>query len=99
MSNKLPIDVIPNTNPPRFRWMKIFDKHTHPRKVQCEGVLDPSVEEAVLALIEYAKDLEKGCEAALKRISALEEELTQRPTPRPAPGMPIPQGGTGKRGK
>ena len=54
----LPIDVVPNTSPPRFFWTQVVQSPVGPRAVGYEGVLPSHVESAVTALIALAKRLE-----------------------------------------
>ena len=94
---KLPIEIIPNTNPPRFKWEQVFDATGNPRIVQCEGVFPASMESAVAALIGYAKARDAQLADAEARIHALEEEISKRP---PIANASIPQGSAaGKRSK
>ena len=51
---ELPIDVVPNTNPPLFRWTQVAGTTGDPVQ-ECEGMLPPSCETAVAALICMAK--------------------------------------------
>lgn len=53
----LPIDVIPNTTPPRFHWRQVVDTPIGKKTVEHEGLLPPSLEPAVLDLIGIAKQL------------------------------------------
>ncbi len=48
---KLPIDVVPGTNPPKFRWGQSVNTPSGKRMVEYEGPLPPSVEEAVVELV------------------------------------------------
>lgn len=54
---KLPIDVIPGSNPPRFRWRQTIDTPDGRRSVDHEAGLPPTVEVAVVRLIGIAKQL------------------------------------------
>lgn len=51
----LPIDIVPNTHPPKFRWKQAASTPLGPRIVDCEGELPASVESAVAELITLAK--------------------------------------------
>ena len=51
----LPIDLIPGTRPPRFRWRQTVTTPAGDRVVNYEGVLPPAAEEAVAQLIALAK--------------------------------------------
>lgn len=54
----LPIQRIPNTHPPRFRWMQTVGTPLGKRRVAYEGVLPPNIEEAVISLVAQAEQLE-----------------------------------------
>jgi len=51
----LPIDVIPDTSPPRFRWRQTVSTPLGDRVVDHEGELPSTVEEAVIILIAITK--------------------------------------------
>ena len=50
----LSIDVVPGTDPPRFRWKQMVQTPAGPYPVDYEGVLPSSVEGAVRTLIATA---------------------------------------------
>jgi hypothetical protein len=57
----LPIDVIPGTKPPIFRWKQTVDTPVGRRTVEQEGRVPPSMEAAVMqviALAEAAADID-----------------------------------------
>lgn len=54
----LPIDVVPGTDPPLFRWRHTVSTPAGPRTVDCGGPLPPSVEGAVRELIGRARQLQ-----------------------------------------
>lgn len=70
----IPIDVVPDTSPPRFLWTQTVQSPIGPREVGYEGVLPPHVEGAVAALIALAKQQEQKI-AELQRAN---EKLTDR---------------------
>lgn len=81
----LPIDIVPGTNPPKFKWQQTVDALGGVRKVDCEGALPPSVEESVKALITLAKQqaqeiigLRRMVEDMASRVAAQSELLTAR---------------------
>lgn len=51
----LPIDVIPGTNPPRFRWKQTVSTPDGTKTVECEGNVPAGVEQALVAVIALAK--------------------------------------------
>lgn len=73
--NPLPIDVIPNTNPPRFRWRQTVQTPTGLRTVENEGILPPSVEGAVLVLITLAKRQQKEADGLAEQVADLAAEV------------------------
>ena len=81
----LPIDVVPGTDPPRFRWRQVVDSPVGVRVIEHERVMLPSVEGAVLALVELAKEQSRQIVA----LRAAMTHVTARATPA-AP--PIPDG-------
>jgi hypothetical protein len=75
----LPIDVIPGTHPQRFKWQQRATTPIGDRVMDCEGPLPPSVEGAVVALINLAKrqaehvvKLQEQCDEANRRANAAE---------------------------
>lgn len=81
----IPIDVVPDTNPPKFRWRQVVDSIAGIRVVDHEGTLPPTVEVAVVGLIDMAKEL-MGDNAILRgqvqgmsdRIGAQSELLSKK---------------------
>ena len=63
----LPIDVIPNTSPARFRWRQLVTTPTD-KMVECEGALTSAAEGAVMSLIALAKRQEQEIEG-LRRMN------------------------------
>lgn len=62
----LPIDVVPGSRPPSFRWRQTVETPYGCRVVEHVGSLPPTVEEAVKLLISVAKQLHRENEV-LKR--------------------------------
>ncbi len=82
----LPIDVIPNSNPPRFRWRQIVPTPAGTKSVEYNGAqLPPSVEGAVIQLIELAKQQYADNVELRKKLELL--------TPKAAPPQPTPRKG------
>ena len=73
----LPIDVIPNTNPPRFRWRQRVTLPV-PHTTVCEGQLPHAVEEAVLTLIILAKQQAREIETLKKRVEFAHAPSTKK---------------------
>lgn len=81
----LPINTVPNTRPPRFKWRQMLTTPDGPRAVEGEGTLPPSIEGAVKELISMAKqliaenaDLRVVVESLAARVSAQSELLSKR---------------------
>ena len=55
----LPIDVIPGTSPPRFKWSQVVETPNGRQVIEHEGVILPSVEVAIAQLIGTAKKLQE----------------------------------------
>lgn len=82
---KLPIDLVPGTNPPVFKWVQTVETIGATAVQECEGMLPPSCERAVEALVTTAKELLKDnamlmgqLEAARRRTDQLDREAQQR---------------------
>ncbi len=65
---QLPIDVVPHTHPPKFRWQQSVSTMDGVRTVDCEGPLPPAVEGAVGRLVVLAKQLQKENEELQKQL-------------------------------
>lgn len=53
----MPIDVVPGSNPPIFRWRQTVETVSGRTTVNHEGTLAAPVESAIVALIKLAKQL------------------------------------------
>ena len=73
----LPIDLIPGTRPPRFRWRQTVTTPAGDRVVNYEGVLPPAAEEAVAQLIALAKTQAKRLDEALRLVAEMSEKMRQ----------------------
>lgn len=58
----LPIDVVPGTSPPVFRWSQVVATPAGPRTSRMEGRLPANIEGAVLAMVQMVKDLLVQCD-------------------------------------
>lgn len=67
---QLPIDVIPGTHPPRFKWKQKVSTPVGTRVVDGEGPLPPSVEQAVIDLIALAIGQSDQIEQLKKQVEA-----------------------------
>ena len=54
---KLPIDVVPGTNPPVFHWTQLVDTFNGKQVMEYREALPPNVEVAVQRLVSVAKQL------------------------------------------
>lgn len=50
----LPIELVPNSRPPRFRWKQTISTPVGDRTIDHEGTLSPTVEDALVKLIALA---------------------------------------------
>lgn len=83
----LPIDVVANTNPPLFKWTQVVGGVVQ----QCEGMLPPSCESAVAALIEVARRaLEDNVALRAKLRTANERADRLTPDKAKVPASPPP---------
>jgi hypothetical protein len=54
----LPIEIVPNTSPPRFRWKRTVSTLNGTSTVACEGTVPPQLECVLSDLIAAAKKLQ-----------------------------------------
>lgn len=96
----LPIDVLPRTDPPMFRWKQLITSPIGTSVVEQEGSLPVTCEAAVVALITLTKRLLKEnamlqgqVQGLCDRVAGQSELLSQRaekPAPVPAtPSQPV----------
>lgn len=71
----LPIELVPNTSPPLFRWTQIAQSIIGPRTVECQGSLPPGVEDAVIKLISIAKTYREEIDSLKMEIKELKCNL------------------------
>lgn len=90
MKKQLPIDVIPGTNPPRFRWRLKVDTIAGPKVVESEGLVLPSIESALVELISMVKKLQLE-NAVLRQAEKQQRESVS------APVAPANRGQTNRR--
>lgn len=100
----LPIDVVPDTNPPRFFWKQTVQSPIGPREVGYEGLLPPHVEGAVAALVVLAKQQaqeiatwKQTIEDMAAQLDAQKAELIETPPEHLLP--PAPKQFLSKKGK
>ncbi len=81
----LPIDHIPGTNPPKFKWKQTVVTLTGSHTSECEGMVQITIEKALLELIGLAKQqekeiigLQKQIEGHVTRIVNQSELLTRK---------------------
>lgn len=77
----LPIDVIPDTLPLRFRWKYVMDTISGPRSLDQVGCLPPTVEDAVLDLIKLTKRQAQEIEELRKELKQFKSQPVQPPPP------------------
>ena len=71
----LPIELISNSSPPRFRWRQTLQTPIGTRTVDHEGTLPPTVETAVEFLIALAKQQAQEIIGLQKRVETAEKRL------------------------
>lgn len=49
--DSLPIELVPNSRPPRFKWKRVVDTPTGKQTVDMEGCVQSSMEDALVDLI------------------------------------------------
>ena len=72
---KLPIDVVPRTNPPIFRWIQVVDTPNGWRTVEHEEALPSTVEKAVAHLIKIARQLITANVAMQAQIDSMSDRI------------------------
>lgn len=88
----LPIDIVPNTNPPKFKWRNAVHTMNGTATQDCEGMLPPSCERAVEDLISVTKQALKDnamlrgqVEAMTKKNEPIPQRIAETLTTAPAP--------------
>ena len=89
--SSLSIDIVPNTNPPRFLWQQKVSTPIGDCVVKHEGMLLPTIEGAIAELIAIVKrqareikELKRINEGLTDRVAAQSELLTKRAETLPA---------------
>lgn len=80
----LPIDVIPGSSPPRFRWRQLVDTIGGSRYVDMEGALAVGAEKAVAILIDVTKRLMIECATLRGQVEAAKMDIPPPPSLPPA---------------
>lgn len=73
----LPINLIPNTQPPRFRWKQVVSTPSGNHTVDHEGTLPAPVESAVMDLIRVARRQELEIEKLQNTIREMDTRITE----------------------
>lgn len=73
--NQLPIDVVPNTNPPRFKWRRSVNTMIGKKTVDCDGALPPQVEDSVRDVIALVRDQEREIERLREQVAASQKQI------------------------
>jgi hypothetical protein len=71
---QLPIEQVPHSNPPRFRWKYVADTPNGKMVVDQEGALPPSMEVAMQRMISITKQLLLENAALHGKIKAMEAQ-------------------------
>ncbi len=82
---QLPIDIIPNCKPPRFKWKQVLTTPNGTRVVVYDGAVMLTLEGALVDLIELAKQQYADNVELRKKLELL--------TPKAAPPQPTPRKG------
>ncbi len=89
----LPIDLVPNVHPPRFKWKQIVTTPVGNQTVAHEGRLPPAVELAVMDLIRVAHrqelEITKLQETVLEMDTRIAEMTKERHETGTLPSAPI----------
>lgn len=72
---ELPIEVVPKTNPPRFRWRQLVNTPVGHQVISHEGSLPPTVETAVVRMIGICKQLVMDNAALHGQVDALQRQI------------------------
>jgi hypothetical protein len=83
----LPIDVVPGTNPPRFRWRLTVDTIAGSRTIDQEALLPSQVEKQIVALIKLVREMESQCTKLQAFKDWVHKYLDAHGIPHHPPGM------------
>lgn len=72
---KLPIELIPNSRPPRFRWTQLVGTPVGPKLVHHEGSVPPELEIALVALYQRAIDQDQEIVGLRHKVQGMTEQL------------------------
>ncbi len=86
--SKLPIEVVPSSRPPRFRWRQLVHGPGRSEYVEREGPVEASMEVALVEVIQLARSaaemqqeilgLRKQNEELHARLAALSEQVNKK---------------------
>ena len=79
----LPIELVPNTHPPLFRWKQVVETPIGSRTTEQHGYMPASLEGAVVSLINCAKQL-------MAENEELRRQLERPKTPGVVPTLQTP---------
>lgn len=95
----LPIELIPNSNPPKFRWQQIVDTPAGLRTVSHIGVVPLSIENSLIRLVKLTMQqaqeiigLRRQVEGMADRIAAQSELLSKQAEAKPDPPVATKKG-------
>ena len=75
MEVRLPIDVVPGTDPPIFKWWQVVDTIAGRDVIKHEGMLPPTVEVAVERIISVAKQSLMENVSLKGQVAALQKQI------------------------
>lgn len=73
----LPIEIIPNTNPPQFKWKQVVNTINGTAEQECSGLLPPSIDNVVKQLLFICKSTIKDNIQLQKQVLQLQDQLQQ----------------------
>lgn len=105
---KLPIDVIPGSDPPRFAWRRIIDTAGSREVIEMDGMVPVSIEKSLADLVQLTKRLARENASLRGQLRAANDRLEaercepqatppetpeQKPTKPPPAPVPLKKGG------
>ena len=80
MDVRLPIDVVPGTDPPIFKWWQVVDTVAGRDVIKHESMLPPTVELAVERIISVAKQSLMENVSLKGQVAALQKQIDNSKT-------------------
>lgn len=86
----LPITLVPNTDPPRFRWRQVVSHLGGTATVDHEGTMPPTIEVALALTIGIARQALHECAMLRGECDGLRDRLAEADDPPEAPTVAAP---------